>query len=391
MGIWQAYRMAVKSIMANKVRSFLTMLGVIIGVAAVITAVAFAQGSTKQITDSISALGTELITLNIYSRNTNRDVTWEDLNKFSIENSSIIAAMAPQVTGSLTVRAGRESLSTTIRGTTYDYSVINSQDVAYGRYILDIDSDLRQKVAVIGSRIQDTLFKDDDPLGKTIKMNNQIFTIVGVLEELEDGAEGSKDDQIIIPVVTAQRLMRNAVIGNYTFLASSADQVALAMEKISEYLVGIYGSENMFRIRNSAQMLDTLDSITGIMMTVLGGIAAISLLVGGIGIMNIMLVSVTERTREIGIRKAIGAKRRNIMTQFLIEALIVTGMGGVAGLLLGVGAIWIIGKTGLVAAVYSPVWMLVSFGISLLVGVTFGIFPASKASGLNPIAALRHE
>jgi len=389
--IWQALRMALKSIVSNKIRSFLTMLGVIIGVAAVIAAVAFAQGSTKQITDSISALGTELIQVSIFSRNSNRDVSWEDLSEFAREHSDIISAMAPQVTGNVTVKAGRNSLNTTIRGTTYDYSEIGKQNVAYGRYILDIDSELRQKVAVIGSRIRDELFGTDDALGKTIKMENQIFTVVGILEELEDGAEGTKDDQVFIPVSTAQRLTRNSAIRNYTFLASGPEQVEKAMEAIKVFLTGVYGSENMFQVRNSAQMLDTLGSITGTMMTVLGGIAAISLLVGGIGIMNIMLVSVTERTREIGIRKAVGAKRRNILTQFLIEALIITGVGGIIGLALGSAAIWTIGRMGLVPAVYSPLWMMLSFGISLLVGVIFGIFPASKASRLNPIEALRHE
>ncbi|HEY8499221.1 MAG TPA: ABC transporter permease [Clostridia bacterium] len=391
MGIWQAYRMAVKSIFSNKVRSFLTMLGVIIGVAAVITAVAFAQGSTKQITDRISQLGTELIQVNIFGRNTNRDLTWETLNEFALENADVIAAMAPQVTGNMTVKAGRNSLSTTIRGTTFDYSVINSQSVSEGRYILDIDSDLRQKVAVIGSRIKNKLFENEDPIGKTIKMGEQIFTVVGVLEELEDGAENTKDDQVIIPVSTAQRITRNSAIRNYAFLATSPKNVNEAMDRISEFLTGIYGNENMFRVMNSAQMLDTLNSVTETMMTVLGGIAAISLLVGGIGIMNIMLVSVTERTREIGIRKAVGAKRRNILTQFLIEALLITGLGGAFGLIIGCIAIWGIGKAGLVPAVYSPLWMALSFGISLLVGVIFGMFPASKASKLDPIMALRHE
>lgn len=391
MGLWQAFRMAIKSIVSNKIRSFLTMLGVIIGVAAVIAAVAFAQGSTKQITDSISALGTELIQVNIFSRNSNRDISWEDISGFAKENSEIISAMAPQVTGNITVKAGRNSLNTTVRGTTYDYSEIGKQNVSDGRYILDIDSDLRQKVAVIGSRVRDELFGNDDALGKTIKMENQLFTVVGILEELEDGAEGSKDDQVIVPVTTAQRLTRNSAIRNYTFLASGPDQVETAMNAISAFLTGVYGREDMFQVRNSAQMLDTLGNITGTLMTVLGGIAAISLLVGGIGIMNIMLVSVTERTREIGIRKAIGAKRRNILTQFLIEALIITGLGGIIGLTVGSAAIWIIGRMDLVPAVYSPVWMMLSFGISLLVGVIFGIFPASKASRLNPIEALRHE
>lgn len=391
MGIAQAFRMAIKSIRSNKVRSFLTMLGVIIGVAAVIAAVAFAQGSTKQITERISALGTELIQVNVMGRGTNRDVTWQDLQSFAEENSDIINAVAPLVQSQFTAKAGKNTVDTTIRGTTADYSRINKQDVAEGRYITDLDNDFRQKVVVIGSYVKTELFGDEDPIGQTITIQNQIFTVIGVLQELAGGQQSTKDDQIIIPVVTAQRLARNAIIRNYSMLASSADMVDQAMSKVTEFLTGIYGNPDMFNVSNSAQMLDTLGSITGTLMAVLGGIAAISLIVGGIGIMNIMLVSVTERTREIGIRKAIGAKRRNILTQFLIEALIVTGMGGVIGLLLGSGAIWVIGRTNIVPAVYSPFWMLVSFCISLLIGVIFGMFPANKAAKLNPIMALRHE
>ncbi len=391
MGVWQAFRMAVKSIRSNKVRSFLTMLGVIIGVGAVITAVAFAQGSTKQITDRISALGTELIQVNITGRNTSRDVTLEQLQDFADQNGQQIAAMAPTINSSLTAKYGRNSVDTSVIGTTFDYAKISKQDIAEGRYISDIDSDFRQKVAVIGSRVKTELFSDEDPLGKTIKMDNQMFTVVGVLTELNDGQQGTGDDRIIIPITTAQRLMRNANIRSYSFLASSAKEVDAAMATITEFLTQAYGSSDMFRVNNAAQTLETLSSVTGTMMTVLGGIAAISLLVGGIGIMNIMLVSVTERTREIGIRKAIGAKRRNILIQFLIEALIVTGIGGVIGLLLGSSAIWLIGKLGVVPSVYSPLWMIIAFGISLLVGVVFGMFPANKASRLNPITALRHE
>ncbi len=391
MGIWQAYKMAIKSIKNNKVRSFLTMLGVIIGVASVITAVAFAQGSTRQITESISSLGTELIQVNITGFNTNRDITWEDFLTFADENSESITAMSPTVSSQVTVKGERNTVDTTVNGVTEDYALIRKQNVQGGRYLVDLDSDFRQTVAIIGTYVAEELFGQEDPIGKTLKIQGRLFTVVGLLQELEGGSQGTKDDQIIIPIATAQRVLRNANIRSYTFLASSPEKVDEAMEKIKTYLIEVYGSEDMFRVSNAEQMLESLDSITGIMMSVLGGIAAISLIVGGIGIMNIMLVSVTERTREIGIRKAIGAKRRNILVQFLIEALIVTGIGGFVGLLFGSGAIWVIGKLNIVTAVYSPVWMLISFGISLLIGIIFGLFPANKAASLNPIAALRHE
>ncbi len=391
MEIFQAYRMAIKSILSNKIRSFLTMLGVIIGVASVIAAVAFAQGSTKQITERISQLGTELIQVTITGRNTNRDVTWEDIQTFTESNAGVINAVAPYISANITVKAGRETVDTNVFGTTYDYASIQKQYVQYGRYIMDIDNDYRQKVAVIGTYISKELFGEANPIGQKINMGKQIFTVVGILQELADSMEGTKDDKIIVPITTAQRLMKNSIIRNYSFNAVSSESVIPAMDRIKEFLLEIYGSEDMFRVMNSAQMLETLDSVTGTLMTVLGGIAAISLIVGGIGIMNIMLVSVTERTREIGIRKAIGAKRRNILTQFLIEALIITGIGGIIGLMLGSGATLMIGRMGIVPSVYSPFWMLVSFFISLAVGVVFGMFPANKASRLDPITALRHE
>ncbi len=393
MGIFQAYKMAIKSIKSNKVRSFLTMLGVIIGVAAVIMAVALAQGSTVSITEQISSLGTELITVRVTPFNTNRDITWEDFQDFADDNSDVFSAMSPLISSQTTVKSGisTNTVDTTINGTTADYEMIKKQGVQEGRYIGDIDIDFRQPIAVIGTYTAAELFGQEEAVGKTIKLQNRLFTVVGVLTELEGGNQGTVDDQIIIPLSTAQRVLRNTRITNYSFLASSADAVDQAIEKLKSYLLEIYGDESMYRVQNAEQMLETLDSVTGTMMTVLGGIAAISLLVGGIGIMNIMLVSVTERTREIGIRKAIGAKRKNILTQFLIEALIITGIGGIAGLLLGCAAIWTLGRLGVVPSVYSPCWMVFSFGISLLVGVIFGMFPANKAASLNPIAALRHE
>lgn len=391
MGIFQAYKMAIKSILSNKVRSFLTMLGVIIGVASVISAVALAQGSTKSITDRLTELGTNLINVNITGRGSGRDVEYKDIMAMAEDNSDVISAVAPRVSAKVTLKFGTISKETTLTGTTPDFAVINKRTVRQGRYILDVDNIYRQRVAVIGTAVSNELFPETDPLNSQIKINGHVFKVVGVLEQLEGGVEESADDTVIIPLATAQRLTKNTRVNNYTFLCTSADTVEQAMEIIEQFLQKFYSSQSHYRIFNSAQMLETLGSVTGTMMAVLGGIATISLVVGGIGIMNIMLVSVTERTREIGIRKAIGAKRRNILVQFLIEALMVTGMGGVLGILLGTGVIFMIGRTGMVPAVYSPLWMMISFAISLLVGVVFGIFPASKAANLNPIEALRYE
>jgi len=392
MGFAQAYKMAIKSILGNKIRSLLTMLGVIIGVAAVIAAVAFAQGSTKSITDNLQSLGTNLIQISIPGRSSNRKVTLDQLLKFADENSDTISYVAPQTSSSMTVKNGTLTRSTTIFGTTEDYQFIKSIKVSSGRFLLSFDTDYRQKVAIVGTAIINDIYNGSNPLGSTIKINGDSYKIIGILEETAGGQDSSDDDRVIIPISTAMRMMKVSSINNFTVQAASAETVDPAMEKLNDYLYSIYKSTNSYRVFNQAQMLSTLNSVTGTMMVVLGGIATISLIVGGIGIMNIMLVSVTERTREIGIRKAIGAKRKNIMVQFLIEALMVTGIGGIIGILSGVSIIkFILGGFKIVPEVYSPTWMLVSFGVSIGVGVIFGLFPAYKAANLNPIEALRSE
>ncbi len=392
MGIVQAYKMAIKSILGNKIRSLLTMLGVIIGVAAVIAAVAFAQGSTKSITDQLKGLGTNMISISITGRNSNRNVTYEDLKTFAEENSAEIALLAPEVTGNMTVKFDTKSSDTRIVGTSPEYETIKNMGVSSGRYLLSFDMEYRQKVAILGTAVVKEIFSGVDPVGQTVRINGSMFKVVGVLEEKAGGQDQSDDDQVIIPITVAQRLMKSAVIRNFTVQSTSPETVNTAMEKLTAYLTKIYKNSNSFRVFNAAQMLSTLNNVTGTMMVVLGGIATISLVVGGIGIMNIMLVSVTERTREIGIRKAIGAKKKNIMTQFLIEALMVTGIGGLIGVALGVGIIkFILGGMKIVPEAYSLPWISLSFGVSLLVGIVFGLFPAYKAANLNPIEALRSE
>lgn len=393
MGIWQAWRMAIRSIRSNKVRSFLTMLGVIIGVASVITAVAFAQGSTKSITDAIESMGSNLVTINITGRGSNRTVDYEDLQAFADQYPDAILGVAPSVTSTITAKVGTTSLSTTgLIGTTPDYETIKDSHVQAGRYLLEVDVTYRQKVALIGTYVAQELFGDTDPLGQKLKVNGTQLTVVGVLVEKNGSQESTDDDTIIIPVSTASRMLRNGQIRTFMVQSADASMTDAVMAGLETFLLGIFGSSNAYRVVNQADLMNTLDSITGTMMAVLGGIAAISLLVGGIGIMNIMLVSVTERTREIGIRKAIGAKRRSILTQFLIEAIVVTGLGGLIGVAIGLGAIrFVIGGLNLVPAVYSVPWILISFSISLVTGILFGMFPAIKASNLNPIEALRFE
>jgi putative ABC transport system permease protein len=218
------------------------------------------------------------------------------------------------------------------------------------------------------------------------------FQIVGVLQQTNNGQTGTTDDEIIIPVTVATRLNKNINIRSFVMEATSADTTNEAVARVNTFLYDLYRNTSDYRVSNQAQMLSSLTSITSILMLVVGGIAAISLLVGGIGIMNIMLVSVTERTKEIGIRKAIGAKRGSILIQFLIEALMVTGLGGLAGVLIGVSVIkFVIGGFQLTAEVYPINWILISFGFSLIIGVVFGMYPANKAANLNPIDALMFE
>jgi putative ABC transport system permease protein len=384
--------MAIKSIVGNKVRSLLTMLGVIIGVGAVIVATAFAEGSTKNIMSQLEGIGTNLVSITITGRNSNRNVTYEQLKEYQEKNSDKIAYIAPTVTSNVTTKYGTKSGSSSLIGTSPDYEIIQSRTVKEGRFITPVDVDLRMSVALVGTAVVNEVFEGANPIGKDIKVNGQVFRVVGILEEKAAGADQSADDQIIIPVSVATRLTRNSIIRNFSLQVVNADESAEVVEDLTVFLTDIYKSSSAFRVFNQAQMVEMVGSITGVMMLILGGIATISLVVGGIGIMNIMLVSVTERTREIGVRKAIGAKRKSIIIQFLIEAIVVTGLGGIIGVLLGLAIIkFVIGGLKIVPEVYSIQWISVSFGISLVIGVVFGIYPAQKAAKLNPIDALMYE
>ena len=388
----QAYKMAIKSIVSNKVRSFLTMLGVIIGVGSVIIAVGVAQGSTASITSSLSGLGSNLININIMGRGSNRNVTYAEIKKFQKDNSTIIANIAPQSSSNATVKSDNLSRSTSVLGTSPEYSEINSTTVQEGRFLIQLDIDYNQKIAVIGTAVANDIFKGQSPIGKTMKIMGQQFKVVGVLTQTADGVDSSTDDRVIIPISVATRLNKSATIKSFSAQATSAETVDKSVTMLTAFLTKIYKNSNAFRVTNMAAVLSTLNTITSTLTVVLAGIASISLVVGGIGIMNIMLVSVTERTREIGVRKAIGAKKGNILTQFLIEALVVTGLGGIMGIIVGVSTIhFVIGGLKLVPEVYSIPWILLSFGISLLIGVVFGMYPANKAANLNPIDALAYE
>lgn len=389
MSLFLSLKMAIKSILSNKLRTFLTMLGIIIGVAAVITAVGFAEGSTKSITSDLeSSTQTNMLTVRLMGRITS-DVKYEDVAE-KLDEISGIDAYSPAVNGNASIKNdSNTSVTTSYIGTDNNYSLVQDKTISEGRFLTSFDIDGALNVAVVGSYIANELFPDNDAVGSYISMSGQKFKIVGILTQVDGGEENSNDDLIIIPYTVAQRLGRAGSINTIYVRVTNSNEVNLIQNLIENELYSLYKNEDYYNVTSQEAMLETLSSVTGTLSIVLGGIAAISLLVGGIGIMNIMIVSVTERTREIGIRKAIGAKKNNILMQFLIEGLILTGLGGILGIALGCLAITIIGKLGLVPAVYSIKWILIAFFVSLLTGIIFGLFPAYKAAKLDPIVALR--
>lgn len=392
MNFSQTLKMALKSIGASKMRTFLTMLGIIIGVSAVIVLVSVVNGSSGSITESIESLGANSITVNLRRFNISKNITYEDMNKLKEDYSDLIEYVVPTMSSqNTTVKYESNNLTTGVTGTTNEYLTVKNREVSNGRFVTSIDADERRKVAVIGSYIAQELFGFDDPIDKKIKLNNELFTVIGVLKEISDSEEDSDDDIIIIPYTSGRILFKTNKISNYTLWATSAENVDAAVTAAKNYLYSKLRDEDEYSVISVASMMDALSSITQTMAYLAAGIAGISLIVGGIGIMNIMLVSVTERTREIGIRKAIGAKRSSIMAQFLIEAVVVSSMGGIAGIIVGISGSLIAGHFMQVNAMPNLLVILGTFAFSALIGTFFGWAPASKASKLNPIDALHAD
>jgi len=413
MQLGESLRLSFSSIRANKMRSTLTMLGVIIGVAAVISMLSIGRGAKEAVESQITAMGTDLLFVRPGSISeggvsmgggTAVTLTYEDAMALADPaNVPSAVAVAPEaMTGGQVVYMGN-NVQTRVVGVTPDYEPVRNVEVATGQFISSQNLTGRARVAVLGAETAANLFGEDEPLGKVIRIMGQPFTVIGVLEEKGGMGFGSQDDMILVPLTTLQQRLAGATryrgargVGTITVKVAGEEMLDQATSEIQEVLRDRHNVlyDDDFTIQSQQEILDAATQMTDILTIFLGGVAAISLLVGGIGIMNIMLVSVTERTREIGIRKAMGARKRDIQVQFLAEATVLSVLGGLLGVALGAGISRMMGLVFRGAGIEPVVHLdaiLLAVVFSVGVGVFFGIYPANRAAGLDPIDALRYE
>lgn len=374
-------------------RSFLTMLGIIIGVASVIILVSLVNAYMSYMTESFTSMGTNQVTVNLINL-PSRSVSVDEMYEFYDKNTDVFDNMSPTVNVSGTVKNGSDSMdSTTVRGVSEDYLSIKNWELEYGRNIQYADISGRQKVCVIGAYVAEELYGSvEKAYEQTIKINGYAFKVVGITEQQNDSMDdGGNDDFVWIPYSTAIKMARNANVNNYTFTITDITKASDDTKLIEDFLYEKFKNDDLYTVTAMSEMLDSLNSMIAMVSAGLGGIAGISLLVAGVGVMNIMLVSVTERTREIGIRKAVGAKRSVIMQQFIIEAAVTSSLGGVIGIILGSIATSAVGTLAGLNATPTPYAVIISFSVSVGIGLLFGYMPASRAAKLNPIDALRSE
>lgn len=391
MSVFKSFKLALFSIVTNKMRSFLTMLGIIIGVAAVIILVSIVDGMTGEMTNQFESFGTTALNVSVTDRSGQKKVEVEQMYKFIEENPEYFEGVSPSVTVGGSVRNGNDSITTSATGVSEEFASIKKLNVTDGRFLGFGEVNFESYVCVIGTYIKNEVFGNEDAVGKTIKLNGHSFTVVGVLEEKAESKQTSSDNCIYIPYTTAQKISQTKVISSYVAGAKSEEIVSDASKKLESFLEECLGDSDYYTVSNMKEILDTVNDVVSKMKMMLVAIAGISLLVGGIGIMNIMLVSVTERTREIGIRKSLGAKKRDIMSQFVIEAGTVSGIGGLLGIVVGGVASYAFGNMLGITAIPGAGAVAMSAGISVFIGILFGFLPANKAAKLNPIDALRYD
>ena len=400
----ESFLMAWASLIANKMRSILTMLGIIIGVAAVIALVSIGNGVKQDIQNSISSLGSNLLMVMPgaprtpgvrLSQGSMKSLKVSDYQ--AISKLDGVKAASPYTANSYVTIYQSKNWTTTVSGVSSNFQDVNNWTMAEGRFISSKNVENRERVAVVGQTVVKNLFAGEDPVGKEIRVKNIPFRVIGVLNSKGNGTMGNdQDDTIFIPYTTAMERVEGVDYLRMVYVVANDDNGIDRLQSDIENLLRVrHGIKDTnlddFNIQNMKSIMETMEQTTGTLTLFLGAVAAISLVVGGIGIMNIMLVSVTERTREIGIRKALGATYFVIVTQFLIEAVVISLMGGLIGIALGIGASKLIGLASGMSTVISVPTIVLSFAFSMAIGLVFGIYPARKAAKLNPIDALHYE
>lgn len=400
----ESFLMAWASLIANKMRSILTMLGIIIGVAAVIALVSIGNGVKQDIQNSISSLGSNLLMVMPGApRTPGVRPSAGSMKSLKVSDYEVISkldgvkAASPMTNGSYVVIYQNKNWTTSVSGVSYNYLDVNNWSMKSGRFLSEKNVQNRERVAVVGKTVVKNLFGDEDPVGAEIRVKNIPFRIIGVLNSKGSGAMGNdQDDMVIIPYTTAMERVEGVDYLRMIYVVgkdeNGIDRLQSDIENLLRVRHGIKDTNlDDFNIQNMNSIMETMEETTGTLTLFLGAVAAISLVVGGIGIMNIMLVSVTERTREIGVRKALGATYSVIVTQFLIEAVVISLMGGIIGIILGIGSSKLIGMASGMSTVISVPTIVMSFAFSMAIGLIFGIYPARKAAKLNPIDALHYE
>lgn len=405
MNFTQSFRLAVKSLMTSKMRSLLTMLGIIIGVAAVIIITSLGNGMQNYMNDQFEKMGANLVQAQVYSDGSSRTVDADDMYALVAKYPQYLSGVTPYLQTQAAVRQGSDEFKRTkIYGVGETFlnekgQTMTGEKLAEGRFLAYIDVERVQNVCVIGQYLAQEAF-GGNAMGKTLTVGGEPFTVIGVLDTAADLTMGSVDDVIYLPYTKAEGMGSPSYYTLYMFTSTARETAAAAKGIVETRLFKTFQDTDFYFVMTSAEMMDSMDSMLALLMAILTLIAAISLLVGGIGIMNIMLVSVTERTREIGVRKSLGAKRRDIRSQFIIEAGTTSAIGGIIGIVLGIIMANIItnvialvlgtGNDGFVA-IPTISGILVAFGVSVAIGILFGYLPANKAAKLNPIDALRYD